>query len=55
MNKLENEIAKTWISGQKSCTLIIRQELAQQYGLTRPSHVVLERRQDGILIKKLEI
>jgi hypothetical protein len=54
-NNLENEIAKTWISGQKSCTLIIRRELAQEYGLLEPSHVVLERRPDGILIRKLEI
>ena len=34
-NKLDtNEIAKTWISGQCSCTLIIKRELAQEYGLT---------------------
>jgi hypothetical protein len=48
---LENEIAKTWISGQKSCTLIIKRELAQEYGLVKPSHVVLERRPEGILPK----
>jgi hypothetical protein len=48
-NNLENEIAKIWISGQKSCTLIIKRELAQEYGLVEPSHVVLERRPEGIL------
>jgi hypothetical protein len=55
INKLENEIAKTWISGQKSCTLIIRRELAQEYRLLEPAHVILERRPEGILIRKLEI
>ena len=54
-NKLDtNEIAKTWISGQRSCTLIIKRELAEEYDLTEPAHVILERRPDGILIKKLE-
>ena len=52
---VENEIAKTWISGQKSWTLIIKKELAEEYGLNEPSHVVLERRPDGILIRKLEV
>jgi hypothetical protein len=52
---VENEIAKTWISGQKSCTLIIKRELAAEYGLTDPQHVVLERRPEGILIKKLKL
>jgi hypothetical protein len=49
----KSEIAKTWISGQRSATLIIERSLAEEYGLTEPSHVVLERRPDGILIRKL--
>jgi hypothetical protein len=48
-------IAKTWISGQKSCTLIIEKELAKEYGLIEPSHVVLEKRPEGILIRKLHL
>ena len=48
-------IAKTWISGQRSATLIIERSLAEEYGLTQPSHVVLEKRNDGILIRKLKI
>jgi hypothetical protein len=48
-------IAKTWISGQRSCTLIVERKLAEEYGLTEPSHVVLERRSDGILIRKLKL
>jgi hypothetical protein len=51
----KSEIAKTWISGQHSATLIIERSIAEEYGLTEPSHVVLERRPDGILIRKLEI
>jgi hypothetical protein len=51
----KSEIAKTWVSGQKSCTLIIEKKLAEEYGLVEPSHVILERRSDGILIKKLQL
>jgi hypothetical protein len=49
------KIAKTWISGQRSATLIIEKSLAEEYGLTEPSHVVLEKRPEGILIRKLEL
>lgn len=52
---LQAEIAKTWISGQGSCTLIIKQELAKQYGLDKPSHIIMEPKLDGILIKKLNL
>lgn len=48
-----NEIAKTWISGQKSVTLIIERRLAEEYDLIDPQHVILERRPEGILIRKL--
>jgi len=51
----ENEVTHTFLTGKVSCTLIIKKELAQDYGLTEPSHVVLERRPEVILIKKLEI
>ncbi len=51
----KNEIAKTWISGQLSCTLIIPKKIALEYGLDEPSHVILERRDDGILIRRFEI
>ena len=50
-----NEIAKTWISGQKSVTLIIERKLAEEYDLIDPQHVILERRPEGILIRKLKI
>jgi hypothetical protein len=54
-NKSINEIAKTWISGQNSVTLIIERKIAEEYDLIDPQHVVLERRHDGILIRKLSV
>ena len=49
------EITRTWISGQNSCTLIIPKSVAKEYGLESPSHVIVERTEQGILIRKLEI
>jgi hypothetical protein len=55
LNKQKREIIHTWIAGQSSCTLIIPKPLAQEYGLDKPSHVIVEGIPEGILIKKLEI
>lgn len=55
MKNLEKDVTHTFLTGKVSCTLIIKKELAQEYGLTEPSHVVLERRPEGILIKKLVV
>jgi hypothetical protein len=55
ITKMVEKIAKTWISGQRSATLIIEKTLAEEYGLTEPAHVVLERRPEGILIRKLKL
>jgi hypothetical protein len=49
------EIVKTWLAGQHSCTLVIPKELAELYGLAQPSHVIVEGRPDGILIRKLKV
>jgi bifunctional DNA-binding transcriptional regulator/antitoxin component of YhaV-PrlF toxin-antitoxin module len=54
LNK-KQEIIKTWLAGQHSCTLVIPKEFAKIYGLDEPSHVVIEGRSNGILIKKLKI
>ena len=32
-----------------------KERLAEEYGIREPSHVVLERKPEGILIRKLEI
>jgi hypothetical protein len=49
------EIAPIFLSNKISSTLIIPIGIARRYGLDRPSHVVLEETEGGILIKKLEI
>jgi hypothetical protein len=51
----KKEIIKTWLAGQKSCTLIIPREIAARYGLDEPSHVIVEETKEGILIRRLEI
>ena len=49
------EIIKTWLAGQHSCIMVIPKEFAKLYGLDQPSHVVIEGRPDGILIKRLHL
>jgi antitoxin component of MazEF toxin-antitoxin module len=51
----EKEIIRTWLAGHSSCTLVIPKEFAKQYGLDKPSHVIIEKKNEGILIRKLEI
>ena len=51
----KKEIIKTWLAGQHSCTLVIPKEFAKEYGLDQPSHVLIEGRPDGILIKRLRL
>jgi hypothetical protein len=56
LNKSERkEVTKTWLAGQHSCTMVIPKEFAKLYGLDQPSHVVIEGRPDGILIKRLQL
>jgi hypothetical protein len=49
------DIIKTWLAGQHSCTLVIPKEFAREYGLDEPSHVVIEGKPEGILIRKLQM
>jgi hypothetical protein len=51
----KKEISKTWLAGQHSCTMVIPKEFAKSYGLDQPSHVVIEGRPDGTLIKRLQL
>ena len=51
----DKEIIRTWLAGHSSCTLVIPKEFAKQYGLDKPSHVIVEKKNEGILIRKLEI
>jgi hypothetical protein len=50
----KNQITKTWLTGKKSVTLVIERKLAEEYDLIDPQYVILERKEDGILIRKLE-
>jgi Antidote-toxin recognition MazE, bacterial antitoxin len=49
------EVAKVFLLNDKSATLIIPAEIARKHGLHRGSHVTVQDRQDGILIKKLKV
>ena len=51
----KNEIGKTWISGQNSVTMIIERKIAEEYDLIDPQYIILERKPEGILIRKLEV
>ena len=55
-NKYERkELTKTWLAGQHCCTLVIPKDFAREYGIEKPSHVVIEGRPDGILIRRLHL
>ena len=54
-NNNSKQIIRTWITGKSSCTLVIPKEFATEYGLDHPSHVIIEKRKDGMLIKKLDL
>ena len=49
------QIVRTWITGKSSCTLVIPKEFAREYGLDQPSHVVIEKITEGLLIKKINM
>ena len=42
-------------AGNSSCTLVIPKSLAQEYGLDKPSNVIIQGRPEGILIRKLKL
>jgi hypothetical protein len=53
-NTDNKEVTKTWFTGS-SCTLVIPKRFAKEYGLDRPVHVIIEKRTDGLLIRKLDV
>ncbi|CAN5131031.1 hypothetical protein BH18THE2_BH18THE2_43300 [soil metagenome] len=55
INNTNKQITRTWLAGHCSCTLVIPKDFARDYGLDRPCHVILEKKADGILIRKLKI
>jgi len=46
------EIGRT---GKSSCTIVIPKRFAERLGLDKPSHVLIEKVSDGLLVKKLEV
>jgi len=54
-NNNSKQIVRTWITGKSSCTLVIPKEFAAEYGLDHPSHVVIEKTTEGLLIKKINM
>ena len=55
IKKNKKDVTTTFLTGKMSCTLIIPKEIAKEYGIDKPSHVVVEATDEGILINKLEI
>jgi hypothetical protein len=51
----EKKVAPIFLSNGISSTLIIPIEMAWRYRLDKPSHVVLEEKEDGIFIKRLDL
>jgi hypothetical protein len=49
------KLTHIFLSGKLSATLIIPISIARKYGLDSPTHVLVEEKEEGILIKKLEI
>ena len=52
---VSRKVAPIFLSNGISSTLIIPISIARRYGLDRPSHVVVEEKEDGILIKPLHL
>jgi len=53
--RTKKEIIKTWLTGKCSCTLIVPIELARACKMDKPGHVIVEKVENGILIRKLEV
>ena len=49
------KVTHTFLSGRMSATLIIPIDTARKYGLDKPVNVVVEERDEGILIRKLQV
>jgi len=56
MELYNREILKTWKDNSNdSIVLSIPVSISRQYGLQKPCHVILESREEGILVKKLNL
>jgi hypothetical protein len=55
MPSYDKRVTRSFLSGRVSATLIIPIDTARKYGLDKPSNVVIEEMEQGILVKKLEL
>jgi hypothetical protein len=53
--ELKKQVRNIWLSGKVSSTLIIPISTARKYGFDKHTSVIVEEKEDGILIKKLEV
>jgi hypothetical protein len=51
----EKEITKIFRSGKLSSTVIIPIRISRRQGLEKPAHVIVEEKDGGVMIRKLEI
>jgi bifunctional DNA-binding transcriptional regulator/antitoxin component of YhaV-PrlF toxin-antitoxin module len=52
-NQYRKEVTKIFKSGSNSSTIVIPKQIARKSHLDEPCHVVIERIDDGIIIRKL--
>lgn len=52
---MSRKVTTTYLSGKISTTLIIPIEMARRYGIDKPSNVIVEETDKGILIRKIEV
>jgi hypothetical protein len=53
--QFEKKVAPIYLSNGVSATLVIPIAMARRHRLNKGSHVVLEEREDGIFIRKLDL
>lgn len=53
--RIDKDVTTTFLTGKTCCTLIISKDIAKKYGIDKPSHVIIEGTNEGILIRKLEM
>lgn len=49
------KITHTFLSGKVSATVILPIDIARKYGLDKPSNVVVEEKEEGILIRRIDV
>ena len=51
----KQEISKIWMTNKLSATLVIPIKFARKHKLDKPSHVIVEDSEKGIIIRRLNI